>query len=77
MFQSAGLSRSNSKGLRGLRIGRLRIGAFEFGDFAPSDPLEARFRVKIRNLRGKRHRMHPSGASGTKFEAVLGPAQFQ
>eukprot|EP00969_Alexandrium_andersonii_P178956 7911440-Alexandrium_andersonii.AAC.1 len=44
------------------------------GGLATSDPLEARFRGQIRDLRGKRRRKHPSGASGTKFEAVPGPA---
>eukprot|EP00969_Alexandrium_andersonii_P295298 13053621-Alexandrium_andersonii.AAC.1 len=28
-------------------------------------------------MREKPHRTHPSGASGTHFDAVLGPAQFQ
>eukprot|EP00969_Alexandrium_andersonii_P196743 8691862-Alexandrium_andersonii.AAC.1 len=28
-------------------------------------------------MREKQHRTHPSGPSGTLFEAVPGPAQFQ
>eukprot|EP00969_Alexandrium_andersonii_P339763 15019586-Alexandrium_andersonii.AAC.1 len=34
-------------------------------------------RRQIRHLREKRRRTHPSRASGTDFEAVPGPAQFQ
>eukprot|EP00969_Alexandrium_andersonii_P278944 12328251-Alexandrium_andersonii.AAC.1 len=31
----------------------------------------------MRHLREKRHRTHLSGAPGTNFETVPGPAQFQ
>eukprot|EP00969_Alexandrium_andersonii_P154370 6823757-Alexandrium_andersonii.AAC.1 len=34
-------------------------------------------RDRIRTLREKRRRTQPSGASGTNFDAVPGPAQFQ
>eukprot|EP00969_Alexandrium_andersonii_P158546 7004812-Alexandrium_andersonii.AAC.1 len=47
------------------------------GDFATSDPLEARIRGQIRNLCEKRRRTHLSGASEANFEVVPGPAQFQ
>eukprot|EP00969_Alexandrium_andersonii_P022457 983014-Alexandrium_andersonii.AAC.1 len=39
---------------------------------APAGPL----RRCIRQLRKQRRRSHPSGASGTRFEAMSGPAQF-
>eukprot|EP00969_Alexandrium_andersonii_P147857 6536708-Alexandrium_andersonii.AAC.1 len=65
------------KGLRGMRIGGLRIWRLRVGDFATSDPLKARLRGLIRNLREKCHRTHPSGASRVNFEAVLGSEQFQ
>eukprot|EP00969_Alexandrium_andersonii_P346386 15312280-Alexandrium_andersonii.AAC.1 len=44
-----GFSRANSKGLRGWRIGGLRIGSSLLCGFATSDPLEPRFHWRIRN----------------------------
>eukprot|EP00969_Alexandrium_andersonii_P311126 13747795-Alexandrium_andersonii.AAC.1 len=46
-------------------------------DFAPSDPFTPRSRWQIRNLHEQRCRTHPWRASGTDFEVVPGPAQFQ
>eukprot|EP00969_Alexandrium_andersonii_P347987 15387035-Alexandrium_andersonii.AAC.1 len=73
----AGFSCSKSKGLRGLRIGGLRTGSRELAIPRPRTPPEARFGRRIRNLREKMRRAHPSGASGTDFEASPGPAQFE
>eukprot|EP00969_Alexandrium_andersonii_P262547 11606589-Alexandrium_andersonii.AAC.1 len=46
-------------------------------NFAPSDPLNPRFRRRIQSLHETWRRTHPSGASRTNFQAALGPAQFQ
>eukprot|EP00969_Alexandrium_andersonii_P134172 5934589-Alexandrium_andersonii.AAC.1 len=43
-------------------------------DFAASDPSDHSVCPWIRYLHAKRHRAHPLGASGTNFEAALGPA---
>eukprot|EP00969_Alexandrium_andersonii_P019128 835251-Alexandrium_andersonii.AAC.1 len=51
--------------------------SLRLSEFATLDPLNARVPGQIRNLREKRRRTHPSGASGTYVEAVPGPAQFQ
>eukprot|EP00969_Alexandrium_andersonii_P330186 14592021-Alexandrium_andersonii.AAC.1 len=40
---------------------------------APAGP----YRQQIRHLREQRHRMQPSGASGTNFQVFPGPAPFQ
>eukprot|EP00969_Alexandrium_andersonii_P060923 2684698-Alexandrium_andersonii.AAC.1 len=66
IFQLPGLPRAKSKGLRGWRIGGLRI---EVRGFATSSPLDHQFCGQVQNLRKIRRRAHPSGASGTEFEA--------
>eukprot|EP00969_Alexandrium_andersonii_P243233 10744090-Alexandrium_andersonii.AAC.1 len=43
----------------------------------PQSTYSINVRWQIRVLRGRSLRMHPSGASGDKFEAAPGPAQFQ
>eukprot|EP00969_Alexandrium_andersonii_P135935 6014054-Alexandrium_andersonii.AAC.1 len=66
-----------SEGLRGLRIGGWQMRSLRSCDFTTSGPLTPRLRPRIRNLHEKRRRTHPSRASGTNFEAVPGPGQFQ
>eukprot|EP00969_Alexandrium_andersonii_P164370 7264990-Alexandrium_andersonii.AAC.1 len=63
-----------SEGLRGLRMGGLRIGARGFAISRPRTPSCPLFRWQMRVLRKKSRGMHTSGASWTMFEAVPGPA---
>eukprot|EP00969_Alexandrium_andersonii_P345866 15288549-Alexandrium_andersonii.AAC.1 len=71
------LARAKSKGIARIADWRLADRSSLLRDFATSDPVRERFRRRIRNLREKQRRTHPSGASGTDFEAVPGSAQFQ
>eukprot|EP00969_Alexandrium_andersonii_P257154 11369670-Alexandrium_andersonii.AAC.1 len=63
----------------GWRIADWRIADWRLwvGDFATSDPLEARFRGQIGSLREKCRRMHHSGVLEANFEAMPGPVQLQ
>eukprot|EP00969_Alexandrium_andersonii_P025382 1108841-Alexandrium_andersonii.AAC.1 len=70
----SGLSRANSKGLRGLRIGELRIGACALAISWPRTPsgpaFVDRFGICARNSAERT----PRGLWETYFEAVPGPA---
>eukprot|EP00969_Alexandrium_andersonii_P363513 15462128-Alexandrium_andersonii.AAC.1 len=67
----AGLLRSKSQGLRGLRIGA--DCGLKFVISRPWSPPITHFVSRL----GTCARTHPSGASGANVEAFPGPSQFQ
>eukprot|EP00969_Alexandrium_andersonii_P174762 7728218-Alexandrium_andersonii.AAC.1 len=60
--------------MRGLRIGGVRIGAWGAASSPPGTPSRPAFVGGFGVCTKKRRRAHPSGASGTTFEAAPGPA---